>query len=124
MKTFSDNIILVVDDEKDICDIMKFHFEQLGAEVYTARGSKEALSVLVSHYVDIIISDINMAEVNGLDFLEMVKERRMHRRPFFLMSGHRLFSKAEIDKLGAKDFFPKPLEFEIIDKKLALALGL
>ena len=65
--------ILIVDDEKDIRESLKRHFEFLDYEVSTALNGKEALNVLSETRIDVIITDILMPEMNGIELLGHVK---------------------------------------------------
>lgn len=59
--------ILLVDDEPAICNLVKLHFQTEGYLVYTSSDAEEATQRL-SHAPDLILLDINMPEVDGLEF--------------------------------------------------------
>lgn len=120
---FTNETILVVDDEIEICNILKIHFNSLGANVLTATTARDALHLMSRSYVDVIISDIRMSELGGFEFLQEVQKRKMHRRPFFLMSGHTELSDAFLKRLGARGFFSKPFVLEEMDQIIAESLG-
>ena len=67
--------ILVVDDEKIIRDFISRHFRFLGYETITAASGKEALEILNTTRCDIVISDIAMPEMTGVEFLRRLKLR-------------------------------------------------
>lgn len=64
--------ILLVDDEAAICHLIKLHFQTEGYLVYTASDAEEAAGML-SHTPDLILLDINMPEVDGLEFCKKVR---------------------------------------------------
>ena len=64
--------ILLVDDEPAICNLVKLHFQTEGYLVYTASDAEEAAQML-SHTPDLILLDINMPEVDGLDFCKKIR---------------------------------------------------
>ena len=64
--------ILVVDDEKDIVEMLQYNLEKEGYKVFTARNGKQALEQVKRH-VDLILLDIMMTEMNGLDVLRELK---------------------------------------------------
>ncbi|RUT01802.1 hypothetical protein DSM106972_064250 [Dulcicalothrix desertica PCC 7102] len=65
--------ILVVDDETDSRELVKFIVEQAGAEVIAADGAKQALATLTQWLPNILISDIGMPEMNGYMLLQQVR---------------------------------------------------
>jgi two-component system, NtrC family, response regulator PilR len=65
--------LLVVDDEKSICDLLEIVFKRDGYEVRTALSGRDALNVLTKESVDLVISDIKMSGMSGL---ELLKETR------------------------------------------------
>ena len=65
--------ILVVDDEKEIRDLLSRHFRYLGYEVETAENGAVALQRLAASRFTIVISDIMMPEMNGVDLLAAVR---------------------------------------------------
>lgn len=64
--------ILLVDDEEAICNMVKLHFQTEGYLVYTALDSEEAVKALVNK-PDLILLDINMPEVDGLEFCKKIR---------------------------------------------------
>ena len=64
--------ILLVDDEAAINNLIKLHFQTEGYLVYTASDAEEATQML-SHAPDLILLDINMPEVDGLEFCKKVR---------------------------------------------------
>ena len=64
--------ILVVDDEKDIVEMLQYNLEKEGYKVFTARNGKQALEQTKRH-IDLILLDIMMTEMNGLDVLRELK---------------------------------------------------
>jgi DNA-binding NtrC family response regulator len=66
--------ILIVDDEENISDLLKRHFTFLGHEISTACNGTEAKEMLSESVYDLIISDIVMPEMNGVELLQHVRE--------------------------------------------------
>lgn len=73
--------VLVVDDEADGRDLIRFVLEDCNADVTTAEGGKEALALLDRQKVDVIVSDIGMPEMDGYELIKQVKafEKRSGR---------------------------------------------
>ncbi len=67
--------ILFVDDEQDILSALKRLFFDLDFETYFANGANEAFKILEKEKIDMVVSDIKMPEINGLDFLKYVRRK-------------------------------------------------
>jgi len=102
--------ILVVDDEQTICSIVAAHFRRLGYNVETALSGPLALQLLAKHKFDVLLTDLQMPEMHGLELLEHV------RRDYPLLHSIVLTGHASIDNVlkclrrGAFSFITKPLD--------------
>jgi two-component system probable response regulator PhcQ len=67
--------IMIVDDEENILNSLKRLFRKEPYEILTAISGDEGLKILEDHQVDLIISDLKMPEMNGIEFLKRVKEK-------------------------------------------------
>ena len=99
--------ILVVDDEKPISDIIKFNMAKEGYEVLTAFDGREALEVFVAENPDIIILDLMLPEIDGLEVARTI--RKTSNVPIIVLSA----KDTEFDKvigleIGADDYVTKP----------------
>jgi two-component system response regulator VicR len=110
--------ILVVDDEPDILELIKDILKSK-YEVYTAKNVKEAVSTLEKVKIDLIILDIMMPQIDGWDFLWMIRGSEKYREiPVIIVTAR---ADAE-DKLiglkeGVKDYIVKPfLPNELINR--------
>ncbi len=65
--------ILVVDDETDTCDMLRFLFERCGAQVQTATSAKEAFGIAEVWNPDVLVSDIGMPEVDGYELIRRIR---------------------------------------------------
>lgn len=100
--------ILIVDDDPDIRDIFKYGIQHSGYECLTANGANEALEILDQKRVDVVVTDINMPEMNGLELTKIIKER--HDCDVIIMTGYiEDFTYEEIIGRGASDFIQKPV---------------
>ena len=73
--TMNEYRILVVDDEEDLCEILKFNLENEGYEVDTANSAEDALKMDISTY-DLLLLDVMMGEISGF---KMAKTPKMIR---------------------------------------------
>ena len=99
--------ILVVDDEKPISDIIKFNMAKEGYEVLTAFDGKEALAVFEAENPDILILDLMLPEIDGLEVARTI--RKTSNVPIIVLSA----KDTEFDKvigleIGADDYVTKP----------------
>ncbi|MCX6143878.1 MAG: sigma-54 dependent transcriptional regulator [Ignavibacteriales bacterium] len=102
--------ILVVDDEKSVRDSLKMVLEFESYDVQFAENGQEALRQLVAAPPDLVLLDVKMAGMDGLEVLQRLREKRMDL-PVIMISGHGTIETAvEATKLGAFDFLPKPLD--------------
>jgi two-component system, chemotaxis family, chemotaxis protein CheY len=117
--------ILVVDDEKDVQVLFEQRFRKeiknKEMEFAFAYSGEEALRYLNElHEAVLILSDINMPGMSGLELLRHIKEK--HHQPPPLVMMITAYGDAEnyntAMKLGADDFLTKPLEFSLLKEKL------
>lgn len=106
--------ILVVDDSKTIRFLVEKGLSEAGFHVLTATNGKEALEMINIKEPDLILSDINMPEMNGIDFCKEVKaDKDWAAVPFVVMSSHseRSLVRGMIDQ-GATTYIVKPFNLE------------
>ena len=102
--------ILVVDDEKSVRDSLKMVLEFESYGVQFAENGQEALRQLAAAPIDLVLLDVKMAGMDGLEVLQRLREKRIDL-PVIMISGHGTIETAvEATKLGAFDFLPKPLD--------------
>lgn len=101
--------ILVVDDEEDLCEILKFNLEAEGYEVDTANSGEEALQKDVASY-QLVLLDVMMGGMSGFAVARRMRDNELTRRvPIIFLTA----KGAESDKvtgfnLGADDYISKP----------------
>lgn len=66
--------ILLVDDDIDILELLQRHLQSMDYHTYKAVSVKEALNILKDTYIDLLITDIQMPEVDGLQLVKFVDE--------------------------------------------------
>jgi len=109
--------ILVVDDEISICMLLQNFFSQ-DYEVTTIYSAIEALSWLEGNLPDLIISDIQMSEMDGYEFLTKVRDRGFTKHTPIVMLSGQAESKERIKcyRLGAQDYLTKPFNPEELEE--------
>ncbi len=104
--------ILVIDDESAIRDSLKMILEYEGYDVVGAATGQDGLSLVDREPPDLVLLDIKMAGMDGIDVLQRLKAGH-EVLPVIMISGHATVSTAvEATKLGAFDFIEKPLSTE------------
>jgi len=116
--------ILVVDDEKNYLLVLRAVLEDEGYEVLTARGAQEALEIQKSSDLDLILTDMKMPAMDGIELLEKIKAMDQGL-PVIMMTAHGTIDKAvEAMQKGAYSYILKPFDNErlIIYVKKAVAM--
>src|SRR5208283_603271 len=104
--------ILIVDDEEGIRESLSGIFEDEGYEVVTASSGEEALDIIKEHLPYILLLDVWLPGMDGLETLSKVKEID-NEIPVIVISGHGNIELAvKAIRLGAYDFLEKPLSLE------------
>ena len=81
--------ILVVDDDEMVLSLLEADLRRAGFAVLTAANGKEALAIALRELVDIIVSDISMPEMDGLEFCERIRQSSEHVDiPFIFLTAH------------------------------------
>ena len=106
--------VLIVEDDATLrsalCDTIEFG----GYQVVNATNGKEALALMERESVDIVISDVQMDEMNGTELLQAVR-RRNPQLPFVMMTAHGSVQHAvQAMRDGATDYLQKPFEAQVL----------
>lgn len=106
--------ILIVDDEKEIADLVTLYLENEGFSVFKYYSSTEALECIHTQSIDLAILDIMMPEIDGLKLCQIIREQ--YNYPIIMLTA----KSTELDKinglmLGADDYLTKPfLPLELV----------
>jgi len=109
--------ILIVDDEQDALDLMREVFEKKGYIPITALNGLEALNIVKQQEPDVILTDIRMPEMDGMELLRILTKDYPHI-PVIMVTAHGTIETAvDAMKMGAKDYILKPIRInEILSK--------
>lgn len=115
--------VLIVDDESEILKTLEGHFAIEGIEVTTTTSAKEALELQKKNLFPVVLSDIRMPGMDGVELTKKIKA--IHATSIiFIMTGYASFGNlVQCLELGAVDYFKKPfeeIEFVISSVKQAL----
>ena len=121
--------VLIVDDSKSVRSVVKkiitisgFRMDQC----YEAANGKQALEILSKEWVDVILSDLNMPEMNGLEMLAAIKaDIHLQKIPVIIISTEGSDEKRNaVLEMGAKQFIKKPFSPEYVRKVLYEVIGM
>src|SRR5688500_4959041 len=107
------NRILLVEDDADTRYALSLLFEMEGFEVLSAVDGEEAYSKAVTEEPDLIVTDINMPNVSGLDLIKLIRENgKLEGVPIVAMSAVEKQQLNRAKELGAIAVYQKPIEFD------------
>ncbi|MCW9713855.1 response regulator transcription factor [Aliifodinibius salicampi] len=103
--------ILVVDDEKDLLDLIEYNLKKEGFDVLKAEDGQEGIEVARKHQPDLILLDIMMPKMDGLEVVERIRDDRQLKRIPVIFLTARGDEKTEIEGLdkGGDDYITKPI---------------
>ena len=110
--------VLIVDDEKDFVEMFSLRLTETGEKVFTAHSGQECLEKLAQEKIDVVVLDIKMPGMDGVETLKEIK-KRYPIVEVILLTGHGAIETAvEGMKLGAYDYLLKPADASEMAKKL------
>ena len=114
--------LLIIDDEKSILDLLGVVFKKEGYRVHTALSAKTALELIQREDFDLILTDIKLPQMSGMNILKLVKERNPEM-PVVMITAYGTIKQAvEALKMGALNYVVKPFDME--ELKIIVAQGL
>jgi len=114
--------ILVIDDEKIVCDMAKKILEAEHYEVETFTDSQLALERIRTQPFDLVVTDLKMENVSGMDILKEVNRLYPETRVIMLTAYATLDATIEAIRERIYDFFPKPVKIDELKKSVKKAL--
>jgi two-component system response regulator PilR (NtrC family) len=114
--------ILVVDDEPEVRDTLYNVLKSLDYSPHVAASGSEALEILEREAIDVVLSDLYMPEMDGIELLKKVMMRD-HKVIFLMITAHPTIETAvEAIKKGAYDYLTKPFHIEEVRLKINRAM--
>ena len=114
--------ILIVDDEVRMCDSLKVLLSNEGYETRVAHSGQEALEQLDKNNIDLVLLDIVMPDMNGLEIMDYIKQKN-HGALVIIITGHASVDSAITSlRKGAYDYLRKPFEFDELLKRVQNAI--
>jgi len=110
--------ILVVDDEPSMREMLRIVLRRDGYEVLIAENGRDAIEQLRKSSFDMLLSDIKMPDVNGVDVLRAAKEMNREIVAFMMTAYASASTAVEAMRLGAVDYFTKPFSMDELRLKI------
>jgi two-component system response regulator HydG len=110
--------VLVVDDDPGMCAMLQSRLSVRGFGVVTRWSASEALDVIQHDAIDVVVTDVNMKTMNGVELCHRVLEARPHMPVILITAFGSMDTAIQAIRAGAYDFLPKPFEID----QLALAI--
>ena len=104
--------VLIADDEKGYREVLRVIFEDQGHSVSTATNGRSALELLKERPCDVVISDVRMPDMDGIEFLRAAREFYPEIGIVMMTAFGTINTAREAFKLGADDFIQKPFNNE------------
>jgi CheY-like chemotaxis protein len=112
--------ILIVDDEGDFIELVKFRLANLGCEFLVAADGVHALSQAREGKPDLILLDILLPDLDGLSVCEILRRQPGTKKiPIIFMSALSSDVTKRSAAMNAEDFFTKPLDLNRLEKRIA-----
>jgi len=110
--------VLLVDDEQDFLDSLAERMRARGMDVSTTTSAEEAIKKASTESYDAVVLDLMMPEMDGIEVLQAIKEKRPDVG-VILLTGYATLDKGiEAMKLGAMDFVEKPADLKVLSEKI------
>ncbi len=108
--------LLIVDDEQDVREFARSFFRKRSIDVFIASGGKEALEIISTQRPDLVLLDVRMEGLNGIEVMRELKRLNDNTRVIMVsgLEDDRIVEESKT--LGALDFIHKPLVLEELEK--------
>ena len=110
---------MVVDDNKELAEVIRQYLSKCGFDVKIAKSAKEAMSILEkSKRIDVILLDLMLKDVNGLEFLKSIRSHSKQVVIIIITGIKDLNTVIEAMKAGADDYLVKPFRLGELEEKI------
>ena len=114
--------ILVIDDDQALCELLEEDFNRRGHSVRTALNVVAAREILQQQEIDIVLTDLNMPGVSGIDFCAELQRNRPDLPVVIMTAFGSLETAIAALRAGAYDFVTKPVDLDLLNISLGRAL--
>ena len=110
--------VLLVDDEQRITELLSYALRKQPYEIKRAQSGQQALDIMSEQEVDVLVTDIRMPEMDGLELIRRVRTEYPQTQVIIVSAHGDLDSAVEALKLGAVDFLQKPVDPKVLQLSL------
>ena len=111
--------ILCIDDSLTALLLLEYALNEAGYECLSAKSVDEAVKIIDTQAMDLILLDLSMPVISGYDFLGMREKLKIENVPIIVISAYDSQKSIDmIQKLGVNDFMPKPMKIDEVLKRI------
>ena len=110
--------LLIVEDEKELCDTVAKSLYGAGYEVDTCYDGDEALDYILSEDYDLIVLDLNLPGTDGMDILRELRKKNEETKVLILSARSQIADKVEGLDAGANDYMEKPFHLQELEARI------
>ena len=111
--------VLVIDDEARFCDVVSSFLRGRGYEVATASSGAEALAHLETSLYEVVLLDVVMPGLSGLELLKVIRERPFPPRVIMVTATEEDHTVQQAMRQGAEAFMCKPVNFDTLEQLIS-----
>lgn len=110
--------LLIVEDEKELCDTVAKRLYSVGYEVDTCYDGNEASDYIMAENYDLIVLDLNLPGKDGMDILKELRETNEETKVLILSARSQIADKVEGLDAGANDYLEKPFHLQELEARI------
>ena len=114
--------VLVVDDDRNVLEVLDARLSSCGLTVYKADGGRKALQILRTRRIDLVVSDVKMPEMDGMSLLSEIIQTQPGLPVIFLTAYANIPDAVKAVKSGAVDYVEKPFDGKALTEKIQMML--
>ncbi len=115
--------LLIIDDEKGLCEYLRDFFKPLGYDVRIATNGNEALNIAKKEKPELVFLDIEMPDMNGLEVLRLLKKSSPETKVIMITVSDDADTKEKAKALGADEFITKPFTTDYLEDVVILKVS-
>lgn len=106
--------LLIVEDEVELCELISMQFDLPDVKIIECHSSEEAYHWLSKENVDLVITDLTMPVMSGLELIDKCRHELSYEPTFYLMTGYAGYNEFDLKTRGVERFFQKPDDISLL----------